>query len=107
LRSYGPSWRTICHRRGPELNKAPTNRQGADRDKRTDPPRQEHAANSHSPSGALMVPAVSRAYLSQKLTRPFPTKDGGTLRTVLDARAYMFRLSKDQERSARWQRAAQ
>jgi len=25
------------------------------------------------------------AYLSQKLTRPIPTKDGGTLRTVLDA----------------------
>ena len=29
------------------------------------------------------------------------------MRTVLDARAYMFRLSKDWERSARWQRAAQ
>ena len=42
-----------------------------------------------------------------KATRPLPTKDGGTLRTVLDARAYMFRLSKDWERSARWQRAAQ
>jgi hypothetical protein len=24
------------------------------------------------------------AYLSQKLDRPLPTKDGGTLRTVLD-----------------------
>src|SRR5215831_21151173 len=44
--------------------------------------------------------AVSRAYLSRKLTRPLPTKDGGTLRTVLDARAYMLRLSKDRERSA-------
>jgi hypothetical protein len=53
------------------------------------------------------TPAVSRAYLSRKLTRPLPTKDGGTLRTVLDARAYMLRLSKDRERSARWQRAAQ
>ena len=50
---------------------------------------------------------MSRAYLSRKLTRPLPTKDGGTLRTVLDARAYMLRLSKDRERSARWQRAAQ
>jgi hypothetical protein len=29
------------------------------------------------------------------------------LRTVLDARAYMLRLSKDRERSARWQRAAE
>src|SRR6516164_7543723 len=43
----------------------------------------------------------------RKLTRPLPTKDGGTLRRVLDARAYMLRLSKDRERSARWQRAAQ
>jgi hypothetical protein len=42
-----------------------------------------------------------------KATRPLPTKDGGTLRTVLDARAYMLRLSKDRERSAWWQRAAQ
>jgi hypothetical protein len=51
---------------------------------------------------------VSRAsYLSRKLNRPLPTKDGGTLRTVLDARAYMLRLSKDRERSARWQTAAQ
>ena len=29
------------------------------------------------------------------------------MRTVLDARSYMLRLSKDWERSARWQRAAQ
>src|SRR5215467_9293070 len=36
-----------------------------------------------------------------------PDQGGGTLRTVLDARAYMFRLSKDRERSARWQRVAQ
>src|SRR5215510_5050457 len=53
------------------------------------------------------APAVSRPYLSRKLTRPLVTKDGGTLRTVLDARAYVLRLSKDRERSARWQRAAQ
>ena len=55
----------------------------------------------------LFVPAVRASYLSRKLIRPLPTKDAGTLRTVLDARAYMFRLSKDRERSARWQRAAQ
>ena len=53
------------------------------------------------------TPAVSRAYLSRKLTRPHPTNDDGTLRTVLDARAYMLLLSKERERSARWQRAAQ
>jgi hypothetical protein len=45
------------------------------------------------------------AYLSRKLTRPLPTKDGGTLRTVLDARAYMLGLSKDRERRHHWQRA--
>src|ERR1700745_1060140 len=55
----------------------------------------------------VYVPSVSQAYLSRKLTRPLPTKDGGTLRTVLDARAYMFRLSQDRERSARGQRTAQ
>jgi hypothetical protein len=45
---------------------------------------------------------VSSAYLSKKLTRPLATKDGGTLRTILDVRAYMLRLSKDRERSAQW-----
>jgi hypothetical protein len=50
---------------------------------------------------------VSSSYLSKKLTRPLATKDGGTLRTILDARAYVLRLSKDQERSAQWQRAVQ
>jgi hypothetical protein len=44
---------------------------------------------------------MSRAsYLSKKLTRPLPTKDGGMLRTVLDARSYMLRLPKDRGRSA-------
>jgi hypothetical protein len=41
-------------------------------------------------------------YLSQKLTQPIPTKDGGTLRTVLDARTYMVGLSKDGELRAQW-----
>ena len=50
---------------------------------------------------------MSTAYLSQKLTRPLPTKDGGTLRTVLDARTYMLALSKDREHRAQWQRAAE
>jgi hypothetical protein len=47
-----------------------------------------------------------RAYLSKKLTRPLPTKDGGTLRTVADARAYMLGLSKQRELQTRWQRVA-
>ena len=33
-------------------------------------------------------------YLSKKLSRPLPTKDGGVLRTVKDARIYMMALSK-------------
>src|SRR5262249_16280011 len=55
----------------------------------------------------IQTDPLSDAPLIRKLTRSLPTKDGGTLRTVLDARAYMLRLSKDRERSARWQRAAQ
>jgi len=39
------------------------------------------------------VPAVSRAYLSRKLTRPLPTKDGGTLRTVLAMEGYHARFA--------------
>jgi hypothetical protein len=51
---------------------------------------------------------VSQAsHLSKRLTRSLRTTDGGTLRTVLDARSYMLRLSKDRQRSAQWQRAAQ
>jgi hypothetical protein len=46
------------------------------------------------------------SYLSQKLTRPIPTKDGGVLRTVKDARTYMMVLSKQRETGAQWQRAA-
>ena len=46
-------------------------------------------------------------YLSQKLTRPLVTKDGGTLRTVLDVRAYMLALSKEREHRSKWQRAAE
>ena len=58
-------------------------------------------------SRGTYVPAVSRAYLSRKLDRPLPTKDGGALRTVLDARTYMLALSKDRERRTQWQRAAE
>ena len=46
-------------------------------------------------------------YLSQKLTQPLVTKDGGTLRTVLDARSYMLALPKRRETTAQWQRAAE
>src|SRR5215831_15962758 len=57
--------------------------------------------------GCLYFPAVSSAYLSQKLTRPLVTKDGGTLCTVLDARTYMLALPKRRETAAQWRRAAE
>jgi hypothetical protein len=46
-------------------------------------------------------------YLTKKLTRPIHTKDGGTLRTVLDARTYMLGLSPDRELRQQWQRACE
>jgi hypothetical protein len=50
---------------------------------------------------------VSPAYLQTKLTCPLRTKDGGTLRTVLDARTYMLAPSEDREDRSQWQRAAE
>jgi hypothetical protein len=45
-------------------------------------------------------------YLAEKLTPyPLPTKDGGVLRTIGDARAYMLALPKNREQRAHWQRA--
>jgi hypothetical protein len=38
---------------------------------------------------------------------PLPTKDGGTLRTVEHARAYMLALSGDRELRSQWQRACE
>jgi hypothetical protein len=46
-------------------------------------------------------------YLSQKLTPPIPTEDGGVLRTVLDACTYMLALSEDRGHRSQWQRAAE
>jgi hypothetical protein len=34
-------------------------------------------------------------YLHAKLAHPIPTKDGGTLRTVADARDYMLALPEN------------
>ena len=46
-------------------------------------------------------------YLSEKLTPyPLPTKDGGVLRTVDDARAYMLMLPKERKLCAHWQHAS-
>ena len=46
------------------------------------------------------------AYLETKLTRPLPTKDGGVLRTVADARKYMLALPEDREFRHHWQHTA-
>jgi hypothetical protein len=45
-------------------------------------------------------------YLAQKLTPyPLPTKDGGVLRTIGGAHAYMLALPKNRQRQAHWQHA--
>jgi hypothetical protein len=43
------------------------------------------------------------AYLSKKLTPPIPTKDGGTLRTILEACEYMAAIGKERELRPHWQ----
>ena len=46
-------------------------------------------------------------YLSEKLTpHPLPTKDGGVLRTIGDARAYVQALPKTRKSRAHWKRAS-
>src|ERR1700747_2894788 len=45
-------------------------------------------------------------YLGQKLTPyPLPTKDGGVLRTIADAHAYIMALPKKRGLRAHWQHA--
>jgi hypothetical protein len=46
------------------------------------------------------------AYLSRKLDRPLPTKDGGTLRTIGQAVDYMTGIGKKRELLNHWQRVA-
>jgi hypothetical protein len=43
-------------------------------------------------------------YLSQKLDRPLPTKDGGTLRAIGEACDYMTAMGKKRELRTHWQR---
>ena len=50
---------------------------------------------------------MSPAYLSKKLTRPLPTKDGGTLRTIQDARDYSAVIGKEREQRRHWQQVRQ
>jgi hypothetical protein len=62
-------------------------------------------SNHRDQTETSVSPVLRPAYPSKKLTRPLPTKDGGTLRTVKDA--YMLALSKQRETRAQWQRAAE
>jgi hypothetical protein len=51
--------------------------------------------------------SLPRAYLSQKLTEPLPTKGGPVLRTVGDAANYVLALPPEQaEHCNRWRHAA-
>ena len=43
------------------------------------------------------------AYLSKKLTPPISTKDGGKLRTILEACEYMAAIGKERELRPHWQ----
>ena len=45
-------------------------------------------------------------YLPQRLDRPLPTKDGGTLRTIREACDYMTAMDRKRELRPQWQRAA-
>ena len=45
--------------------------------------------------------------VSQKLTRPMPTKDGGTMRTIRDAREYMLALPERRALRQQWQVATE
>ena len=48
-----------------------------------------------------------REYLSERLTpHPLPTKDGGVLRTVGDARGYILTLPKTRKSRAHWKCAS-
>jgi hypothetical protein len=50
--------------------------------------------------GHLCAMLLRPPYLSQKLDRPLPTKDGGTLRTIGEACDYMTSMGRQQRRVA-------
>jgi hypothetical protein len=64
------------------------------------------AVSSHFPWRVAYLLAVSRAYLSRRLTRHLRTKDGGVLRTIREACDYMTAMDKQRELRQRWQRVA-
>ena len=61
--------------------------------------------NVQVPLGPMQM-GFSPDYLAEQLTPyPLPTKDGGMLRTIGDARAYMLALSKEREWRDHWKGA--
>jgi hypothetical protein len=56
--------------------------------------------------GLTLVMLLRPEYLSQKLDRPLPTKDGGTLHTIGEACNYMTNMGKQRELRTHWQRVA-
>jgi hypothetical protein len=61
--------------------------------------------NVQIPLGPMQM-GFSPDYLAEQLTPyPLPTKDGGMLRTIGDARAYMLALSKEREWRDHWKEA--
>jgi hypothetical protein len=50
-----------------------------------------------------IFPATRPEYLSEQLTSPIPTKDGGLLRTIQQGREYMAAISKEREQRRHWQ----
>jgi hypothetical protein len=52
-----------------------------------------------------MSPPLPSRYLAQKLSEALPTTDGGVLRTIGDAIAYMTALPKRRELQQTWQHA--
>jgi hypothetical protein len=49
--------------------------------------------------------SLPKAYLATKLAEALPTADGGVLRTIGDAVAYMTALPKHREIKTNWQHA--
>ena len=65
--------------------------------------RRIHFADSRVPPFPIFQAMLPPAYLSKKLTSPIPTKDGGTLHTILEACEYMAAIGKERELRPHWQ----
>jgi hypothetical protein len=63
--------------------------------------------DSHLVAETSIFPSMlSAAFLSQKFAKPLPIKDGSTLRTIAEARAYMLDLPAWRTERRYWQHAA-